>query len=417
MRTAKRRSWVRWLAAMALCTTGLAQEPEAQPHRRWFQWEHASGDWGGVRSELDGRGLHVEPGFTAVWQANHRGGIRSKPEGKYTASWDIVFDFDTGRAGLWPGGELFLYVEGSSGKGIDGPYVGSYFGANGDADSTGDRWSQISECWYQQTIGEDLVALKIGKIDATGDFDANAFANDECTQFLNSALVNNPAVPFPDYALGGSVFVRPGGGFYMGVGAYDANAEGWTSGRHTALESDSDWFVIAEAGIEVAIPAGGETTLPGTWRVGVWHDPLRYEDLRTGDEHKGESGWYVSVDQMVLKESADPDDGQGLGLFARYGYAPDRYSELEHFCSCGFSYQGLIPGRGDDVLGVGVARGRVGDPTRDTVRHRAETVCECFYGIAVSGCCQLTLDLQYIRHPSADLASALVPGLRLQVDF
>jgi len=122
MRTAKRRSWVRWLAAMALCTTGLAQEPEAQPHRRWFQWEHASGDWGGVRSELDGRGLHVEPGFTAVWQANHRGGIRSKPEGKYTASWDIVFDFDTGRAGLWPGGELFLYVEGSSGKGIDGPY-------------------------------------------------------------------------------------------------------------------------------------------------------------------------------------------------------------------------------------------------------------------------------------------------------
>ena len=405
-----------WLAAIAWFATGLAGEPDAQPHRRWFQWEHASGDWGGVRSSIDDMGLHIEPGFTGVWQANHRGGLRSRPRGKATASWDVVFAFDTARAGLWEGGELFVYVEGSSGKGIDGPYTGSLFGANGDADSTGGRWSQVSECWYQQAIGEDLIVLKCGKIDATGDFDANAFANDECTQFLNAALVNNPAIPFPDYALGGSVFVRPGGGVYLGVGAYDANAEGWTSGRHTACDSDSDWFVIAEAGVEVAIPSG-QGSLPGAYRVGAWHDPLRYDDLRTGRSRKGESGWYASVDQMLLRESDDPEDSQGLGVFARYGYAPDRHSEIEHFCSCGLSYQGMVPGRDDDVCGIGVARGRMGDPTRDAVRHRAETVCECFYAVAVSGCCQLTVDLQYIRHPGADLASALVPGLRLQVDF
>lgn len=120
---------------------------------------------------------------------------------------------------------------------------------------------------------------------------------------------------------------------------------------------------------------------------------------------------------MVSKESGDPDDSQGLGIFGRYGYAPDRYSEVEHFCSCGLSYQGLVPSRGSDVVGIGVARGRVGSPTRDAVRHRAETACECFYNIAIGGGAALTLDLQYIRHPGADAASSLVPGLRLQVDF
>ena len=56
------------------------------------------------------------------------------------------------------------------------------------------------------------------------------------------------------------------------------------------LEPDSDWFVVAEAGVEVGIPAGGERTLPGASRVGLWHDPLRFEDLRTGEDKKGESG-------------------------------------------------------------------------------------------------------------------------------
>ena len=403
------------LLMLGTACSALAGEPEADGG--WPSWEQATGNWGGARTSLEEKGLTLELGFTAIWQANHRGGAKSHPQGKCAASWDAAATLDTGAMGLWPGGTLFVSFEGSSGKGIDGPYVGSFFGANCDAGSTGDRWSQFSEYWYQQDVGEGLVSFKVGKIDATGDFDANAFANDECCQFLNGALVNNPVIPFPDYALGGSVFVRPGGGFYVGAGAYDANAEGWTSGRRTALEGDSDWFVIAEAGIEVGIPTGGETTLPGTYRVGAWHDPLRYEDLRTGEERKGQSGAYVSVDQMVYKESANPDDTQGLGLFARYGYAPDHYSEVEHFCSCGLCYQGLVAGRDDDVLGIGFARGRVGSPTRDAVRHAAESVVECFYNIAVGGGAALTLDVQYIHHPGADAASAFVPGLRLQVDF
>ncbi|MFW6108577.1 MAG: carbohydrate porin [bacterium] len=422
--TTGKPGWAAYLAAMAV---GLAMvawagepvgEPVPEPERpgpsSWLGWQRATGDWGGARSRLEDRGVEVGFGVTTVWQASHRGGIHSHPRGKWSTSWDAELGLDTERLRLWPGGTFFAHWEGSEQVGIDERFVGSMLGVNADAAATGERWSQFSEYWYEQALAGGLLALRLGKQDATNDFDTNAFANDEATQFLNGALVNNPTVPFPDYALGAQAILRPGGGCYLAAGAFDARAEGWTSGRDTALESDSDWFVVAEGGIEGALPLAA-ADLPGAYRVGAWHDPQRYEDLRTGAERKGESGVYVSLDQMLVREG--PESDQGLGLFARYGYAPDRYSEIEHFYSGGVSYRGLIPGRDADVLGLGVAQGKLGPPARSTAPHDNETVYECFYSIVLGAGSALTLDLQYVRHPAADLPSALVPGLRCQVDF
>jgi len=380
-------------------------------------WERATGDWAGARTRLEERGVELALGLTAVWQASHWGGIRSRPEGKFATSWDVELTLDTHKLGLWEGGTLLVHLEGSKGTGIDERYVGSYFGVNGDAASTAGHRLQFSEYWYEHVFADGLVAVRLGKMDATRDFDTNAYANDEVTQFLNSALVNNPTVPFPDYGLGAQVIVRPLRGFYFAAGAWDANAEGWTSGRKTALRSDSDWFVAAEAGLEIGVPAGDEARLPGTYRLGVWHDPRRYERISDGRPAKGASGWYLSFDQMVYRESSDPQDTQGLGLFARYGHAPDDHSEIEHFWSAGCQYQGLIPGRDNDVLGFGFAQGRLGQPARRGTRYGEETVVECYYGIAIGAGAALTLGLQYVRHPGASGDSCLVPGIRLQIDF
>jgi porin len=405
-----------------LLAGGLAvgAEPEAAQEgpTPWWAWERATGDWGGARRSLEDRGVEIGLGLTAVWQANHQGGIRSHPAGKWTTSWDIEAAADTEKLGLWPGGTLLVYLEGSKGTGIDERYVGSMFGVNGDADSTANHRLQFSEYWYEHALADGLVAIRVGKMDGSRDIDTNAFANDEVAQFLNGALVNNPTIPFPDYALGAQAVVRPCGGFYVAVVGLDANAEGWASGRDTALAGDSQWFVAAEAGVEFAVPAAREAELPGAWRVGVWHNPVRYEVIgKEDDTAKGESGWYVSCDQMVYKERPGADDGQGLGLFFRYGYAPDDYSAVEHFWSCGFQYQGPIPGRDGDVLGLGVASGKLGGPSRPLMRHGSESVVECYYSIVVGAGATLSLDVQVIRHPGADEGSTVVPGLRFQLDL
>ena len=406
--------------ALALSEARMGTAGEAGPEKAdggWLSWERATGDWGGARMTLDDHGIELGIGLTTVWQANHRGGLRSRPGGKLSTSWDIEATLDTEKLGLWPGGSFLIYLEGSKGIGLDERYVGSLFGVNGDADSTAGHRLQFSEYWYEHAFADGLLSLRLGKMDATRDFDANAFANDETAQFLNSALVNNPTVPFPDYALGAQAIVRPGGGFYVGLGTWDANAEGWTSGRDTALVSDSEWFAAAEAGVTFGIPTPAEAELPGACRIGAWHDPTRYDGLRDGESAKGRSGWYLSLDQMVHKESAEADDTQGLGLFARTGYAPGDSSEVEHFWSAGLHYQGLIPTREDDVAGIGFARGNLGAPMRREMPHDHESVVELYYSVALTGAAALTLDLQYVSHPGAAEDSSLIPGLRLQLDF
>ncbi len=410
-----------WALAGSAALAGEQPEPPAAEPAKpgWERYTRAlgRGDILGAKEALAERGIDLAIGFTAVWQANHRGGIESIPEGKLTSSWDATLALDTEALGLWPGGTFFVYLEGSKGTGVGDRYVGSFFGVNGDADSTADHRAQFSEYWYEHRFGGDLLALRVGKMDATVDFDTSAFANDEVSQFLNDALVNNPAVPFPDYALGGQAILRPHELLSLRAGVWDANAEGWTSGRDTALVSDSDWFTAAEVGFHPSFPTAAETELAGNYRLGVWHDPTRYEQLDDGDSAKGESGLYASLDQMVYKERADAADGQGAGLFARYGYAPDHYSEVEHFWSIGGQYQGAIPSRDDDVLGAGMARGHLGSPVRGELRHDTETVYEAYYNVALGYGAALTLDLQYLRHPAGDLPSALVPGVRFQIDF
>ena len=53
-----------------------------------------------------------------------------------------------------------------------------------------------------------------------------------------------------------------------------------------------------------------------------------------------------------------PNEEQGLGLFARWGWADDDAAELDCFWSVGLQYRGLIELRDDDVLGVGFASGQ-----------------------------------------------------------
>jgi hypothetical protein len=85
---------------------------------------------------------------------------------------------------------------------IDPAAVGSYFGVNYDA--IPGEWADVSEFCLIQALAGDRFFLHAGKIDLTAGFrhrhvasafDLNWYANDETSQFLNGALVQNPTIP------------------------------------------------------------------------------------------------------------------------------------------------------------------------------------------------------------------------------
>lgn len=87
--------------------------------------------------------------------------------------------------------------------------------------------------------------------------------------------------------------------------------------------------------------------------------------VNAGSFNMGSWSWYFQADQMLYRvnEPAASGDGKnpsparnfskkGLYMFNAWSFSPSRYSLLDFYYQTGLIYQGLIPGRPDDRLGV-----------------------------------------------------------------
>ena len=76
---------------------------------------------------------------------------------------------------------------------------------NTDAETLGGQDEKLTarEVWLGLRFINDRLDFFVGKLDSTNYFDRNVFANDETSQFLNAALVNNPMLKQPPNGPGG----------------------------------------------------------------------------------------------------------------------------------------------------------------------------------------------------------------------
>ncbi|NLH17580.1 MAG: carbohydrate porin [Phycisphaerae bacterium] len=380
-------------------------------------------------SDLADDPIAVEMGITNLYQQNMRGGRSTHSgRGRFAGSYDVIVSADMERLLGIKGGELFIHVEGFWPKeqGTDPASVGSFFGVNGDAMPR--DAAVVTELWYQQDLLEGDLLFRIGKMDLTGgfecsgcpvSFDCNRFANDETSQFLNSALVNNPSIPFSDYGLGAALHYAPQGtDWYITAASADAQADYRETGFRTAFHDEDYFFSIAETGITPRFNSACGP-LQGTYRVGLWYSPRPAAHSDSAKLYRDNTGVYLSCDQMLVRENDAEGDEQGLGVFGRYGYAPSSRNDLTQYISVGLSYQGLFEGRDEDVLAIGMARGYLSDQANITYLDDAETVWEIFYNARITQWMNISPSLQYVADPGANSSAkdAVVFGLRTQLTF
>lgn len=384
-----------------------------------------TGDWFGYGDRLAARGLSLALSATQVYQGvMHGGQATGRHAGRYAGSYDLEAEVDLEAAAGLRGASVYVLAEGSWSEGLDASSVGSLFGVNDDAG--GDRSADVTELWYQQALAGGKVLVRAGKVDLTGgfecrgcpvSFDGNAFANDETTQFLNGALVNNPAIPFPDNGLGLVVHAEPVPGWYVSVGIADAQADARETGFRTAFHGEDYFFSVYETGLVVDVPSV-QGPRRGAYRVGFWYDP-QPKDRFDGGSERDDMGLYASLDQVLLRESDDPADSQGLGVFFRFGCADQDLNAVRTFWSAGAQYQGLLPGRDADVLGVGVARCRLTDAAGAGFTARHETALEAYYAIQVAPWLTVSPHVQFVANPGGDgtVPDAAILGVRVQAAF
>ncbi len=312
--------------------------------------------------------------------------------------------------------------------GLEGGTVGLLFqnqnGPDASAQDTGDLQvfsnidadgrTQLAEFWYEQVLPDEPVRLVVGKIDANALF---AFV-EHGAEFIHSSPGFSPTIlgfpSYPDPAMSVNVFFEPSNSVYFGAGLFDgALNEGLLTGERgpsTFFHDPGDLFMIAEAGSRWATTDG----LEGRLGVGVWHHNGTFAKFDGGTED-GATGFYVVFDQALWRK----DEQRGVNLFAQYGYADERVSEIVHHIGAGLTVDGLIANRGDDLLGLMGSYAHLSDEAGAGFTEDYELAIELFYLARVNGSFSLKPDLQYIIHPGGDasLNDALVATLRGELTF
>lgn len=380
----------------------------------WWEWEHATGDWAGARPWLDEHGITPEVTYTGEVFSNLRGGINTEEAHEYRGNLDLTVTLDSEAVGLWSGGTFFFYVQNGHGDGISEEHVGDVqMLSNIDADD----FTQLSEYWFKQRVFQDRLGIKLGKQDANVDFCALDYGAD----FINSSFGVIPTVPmptFPDPALAAVAFLDPAEWMTLGVGAYDGAPNGGTSGFDTTFDGEGGTFGLVELALRTSL--AGRGWHPGSYRFGLWHHSKDVEELgdaQAPETFSGNHGFYLAFDQLLLKEHDDPEDEQGMGAFAQFGWAPEDRNELARYVGGGLIYTGAVPRRDEDIVGVGVAHARFSDRVKrlDGLTH--ETAVEVFYKARLTPWLSLQPDLQFIVNPGGDGKDALAAGLRFAIDL
>ncbi len=395
-------------------------------HNIWQQDSLTDGFWG-LNRQLAGEGIELALSATQIYQQNVRGGISThRRAGRLSGSYDLELSADLTKLLGIEGGGLYMLTEGvwSKAAGIDQASVGSTFGVNGDARPR--RSMDITELWYQHDFLDRALQLRLGKIDLTGgfehhgcpvSFDCSSYANDENTQFLNGALINNPTIPFPDYGLSAALHYAPAQRWYLSAAVADARADLRETGFNTTFHDEDDFLYILETGLTPQLHSQNGP-LQGAYRIGLWYDPQEKEDFSTGQIRRDDTGFFLTFDQMLRKENNDPEDTQGLGLFGRYGWADSKVNQITNFWSTGVQYQGLLPDRDQDVLALGFAQGFFSDRA-SSFTDDYESVWEFYYMAKLTPWMAISPGIQYVTNPGGDGAArdALILGVRAQIAF
>jgi hypothetical protein len=239
----------------------------------------------------------------------------------------------------------------------------------------------LREAWIKTEIFDQKLALTFGRLDLTAFFDRNAAANDETTQFLSDALVNNPALGLSSNGAGVAAVYDSKSGFSARLGFQQSDP--------AATNLSKSIFSLAEVGY-LARPFGLQE---GNYRL--W-----YRRDNSTDRHLSAFG--ISIDQKI---------SSAFTLFGRFG-SSDAEGGKDKFYSAGFQLQNGFVFNPEDSWGMGYARA-------DLASGAKEDLLEAYYHLRLADRLALSFHLQHVLLSGGGTGKVgfLVPGLRLNASF
>jgi porin len=409
------------------------QPPDKTYSGDWLSRSTLTGDWGGVRNDLAQKGITIDLKFTQFLQGIVDGGKDSSWESGGRGN--LLFNLDTQKLGLWPGGFLTVEVEGNYGDSVN-TYTGALMPVDSNRMNPAPYKDRLAVPAVQLTqFLSHYLGLYIGKLD-TMSGDMNEFAHgkgDE--QFMNLALNLNPTLlmTVPYSTLGAGVIILPTkdpNAALINLGVLSATGEAYTTGFDT-LASDELSF-SAEGRLRTNLfGLTGHQLLGGVYsNKNQTSLDQRLIPLFEGNIEEKTDCWsiYYNFDQYLYEFKKG--SGRGIGLFGRIGVSDGNPSPVHHFYSLGIGSKGVMESRPDDRIGIGwfyidVTNPTITGPFETRSFLRDEQGFEAYYSIAMTPWALLTPDIQIVRpaqekrisQDREDVDTNTILSLRLQLIF
>ncbi len=392
------------------------EEPANAPAKdegTFWSRERLLGDLWGGRSWLESKGVTINGSFTYHLTSVVDGGSNERASSR--TLWDVNALIDLDVLAGWSGASIFANFQSSDDRGRLGD-SGS-FQLPGNIEY-GRNIDEVGELWLEQKAFDDVLRVKVGKIDANSEFGYVNAAGD----FLNGSASVSPTVQMlptvPAQATGVVVFVYPWEKVYVGGGFFDgATQDGIrTGGRGPAdffSDSRSDsWYWIGEVGCGWTLESMGD----GRVALGGWHatgDFARFD----ADIEKGTEGLYALAEQQVWASDKDDSD-KGVFVFAQYGWADKDLALIGQHVGVGAAWRGICEPRQDDSMGLywslaDVSKGSLTGADRD------EHAFEVYYKAQITPWVYVQPNAQFFINPSgrSGIDDSTVLGLQVGLTF
>ena len=392
----------------------------------WSSREKLTGSWFGLRDDLRDHGVVLDLSATLYYQGITRGGLDERFE--FGGRNDYVLNVDGQKAGLWPG--FFINLHGES---VYGDSVNRQTGAvvpvnigRAHPDPVDDK-TALTAVKITQALSEDFLVYA-GKINTIDNVQQPFMPGRGFTVgFMNAALVWNPILGRTmNYAtLGAGAALLVNGEPVATLTVYDTHDDTTTSGFEHLGDNGAIIYPT------VTVPTRF-FDLPGHHSLWGAYSSGRYEIVQEQSLNQIPPGlpppttltrgtWWITYvfDQALWVDAVNAK--RAWGVFGNVGISDGKPNPIRWSAIGGVGGSSPIPCRDLDTFGVAYYYLGLSDDFKDVARAfipvRDERGFEFFYDVAVTPWCHITADLQVITPLLKGADTAVVPGLRLKIDF
>jgi porin len=407
----------------------------------------------GVRSALEKAGVRFTFTYFGDAFANPVGGV--KQGAGYDGRFGTIIDADLEKILGWQGASFHASIHQIHGTQFSATNLANLMTVSGIEAPPSTR---LFNLWIEQKIGADF-SVRAGQYTAAQEFLTSANAN----LFVNSTF-GWPMAAAQDLPSGGPAYPEATPGLRLAwtpsdrltVRAAVFNGDPAGPGPGNPVQRDPfglafrvndppfgifetayDWGDQSPAqtpapgnpnqeGTDIGVgrshAAGPEANLAGSLKLGAWLHTGSFADPRfdsrgellaatggTPRQHRGNLAAYAVVDQELWRVPGQ--ESRNLNGFFRLSASPSDRNPVDLYADGGLTFNGPLAARPDDIIGLGVAWGRIspsaqsydrdlialtgqGMPVRDY-----ELALELTYQWKIATNWMIQPDLQFILHP------------------